>query len=174
MKLNKVLTILHTLLLITCVSCKPVRRRIYSMGEEQEYYGGPSRSGIVKLDAGEYTFNDDGKTCDLGLTYIFYPYGMIRLDKQYVGVKSSYSLIIYYTDVDKNIEKNGFDIFEIKIEKEMKYIFYFTMPIHPLFEDLDKKEQGWETICGMDWVTFYVNTKEIYDSMQNNRQIETI
>ena len=48
------------------------------------------------------------------------------------------------------------------------------MPIHPLFEDLDKKEQGWETICGMDWVTFYVNTKEIYDSMQNNRQIETI
>ena len=174
MKLNKVLTILHTLLSITCVSCKPVRRRIYSMGEEQEYYGGTDLDGIVRLDAGEYTFNDDGKTCDLGLTYIFYPYGMIRLDKQYVGVKSSYSLIIYYTDVDKNIEKNGFDIFEIKIEKEMKYIFYFTMPIHPLFEDLDKKEQGWETICGMDWVTFYVNTKEIYDSMQNNRQIETI
>ncbi len=174
MKLNKVLTILHTILLITCVSCKPVRRRIYSMGEEQEYYGGPSRSGIVKLDAGEYTFNDDGETCDLGLTYIFYPYGMIRLDKQYVGVKSSYSLIIYYTDVDKNMEKNGFDIFEISIEKEMKYIFYFTIPIYPLFEDLDKKEQGWETICGMDWVTFYVNTKEIYDSMQNNRQVETI
>ncbi|MCI7219984.1 MAG: hypothetical protein MR497_00295 [Bacilli bacterium] len=174
MKLNKVLTILHTLLLITCVSCKPVRQRIYSMGEEQGYYGGPTGHGIVKLDAGEYTFNDDGKTCDLGLTYIFYPSDTIRLDKQYVRIESLYSFITYYTDVDKNIEKNGFDIFEIKIEKEMKYIFYFTMPIHPLFEDLDKKEQGWETICGMDWVTFYVNTKEIYDSMQNNRQIETI
>ena len=174
MKLNKVLTILHTLLLITCVSCKPVRRRIYSMGEEQEFYGGTDLDGIVRLDAGEYTFNDDGETCDLGLTYIFYPSDTIRLDKQYVIVESLYSFITYYTDVDKNIEKNGFDIFEIKIEKEMKYIFYFTMPIHPLFEDLDKKEQGWETICGMDWVTFYVNTKEIYDSMQNNRQIETI
>ena len=174
MKLNKVLTILHTLLLITCVSCKPVRRRIYSMGEEQEYYGGPSRSGIVKLDAGEYTFNDDGETCDLGLTYIFYPLVTMRLDKKYVSVKSLYSHITYYTDVDKNIEKNGFDIFEIKIEKEMKYIFYFTMPIHPLFEDLDKKESGWETCCDMDDVRFYVDTKEIYDSMQNNRQIETI
>ena len=81
MKLNKVLTILHTLLSITCVSCKPVRRRIYSMGEEQGYYGGPRGHGIVKLDAGEYTFNDDGKTCDLGLTYIFYPSVTMRLDK---------------------------------------------------------------------------------------------
>lgn len=174
MKLNKVRTILHTILLIACVSCKPVRRRIYSMGEEQEFYGGTDLDGIVRLDAGEYTFNDDGETCDLGLTYIFYPLVTMSLDKQYVMVESLYSFITYYTDVDKNIEKNGFDIFEIKIEKEMKYIFYFTMPIHPLFEDLDKKEQGWETICGMDWVTFYVNTKEIYDSMQNNRQIEAI
>ena len=174
MKLNKVLTILHTLLLITCVSCKPVRRRIYSMGEEQEFYGGTDLDGIVRLDAGEYTFNDDGKTCDLGLTYIFYPLVTMRLDKKYVSVKSLYSHITYYTDVDKNIEKNGFDIFEIKIEKEMKYIFYFTMPIHPLFEDLDKKEYGWETCCDMDDVRFYVDTKEIYDSMQNNRQIETI
>ena len=48
------------------------------------------------------------------------------------------------------------------------------MPIHPLFEDLDKKEYGWETCCNMSDVTFYVNTKEIYESMQNNRQIETI
>ena len=144
------------------------------MGEEQGYYGGPTGHGIVKLDAGEYTFNDDGKTCDLGLTYIFYPSDTMRLDKQYVMVESLYSFITYYTDVDKNIEKNGFDIFEIKIEKEMKYIFYFTMPIHPLFEDLDKKESGWGTCCNMNYVTFYVNTKEIYDSMQNNRQIETI
>ena len=82
MKLNKVLTILHTLLLITCVSCKPVRRRIYSMGEEQEFYGGTDLDGIVRLDAGEYTFNDDGKTCDLGLTYIFYPLVTMRLDKK--------------------------------------------------------------------------------------------
>lgn len=174
MKLNKVRTILHTILLIACVSCKPVRRRIYSMGEEQEFYGGTDLDGIVRLDAGEYTFNDDGETCDLGLTYIFYPLVTMSLDKQYVMVESLYSFITYYTDVDKNIEKNGFDIFEIKIEKEMKYIFYFTMPIHPLFEDLDKKESGWGTCCDMDDVTFYVNTKEIYDSMQNNRQIETI
>lgn len=144
------------------------------MGEEQEFYGGTDLDGIVRLDAGEYTFNDDGKTCDLGLTYIFYPLVTMRLDKKYVSVKSLYSHITYYTDVDKNIEKNGFDIFEIKIEKEMKYIFYFTMPIHPLFEDLDKKEYGWETCCDMDDVRFYVDTKEIYDSMQNNRQIETI
>ena len=169
MKLNKVLTILHTILLITCVSCKPVRRRIYSMGEEQEFYGGTDLDGIVRLDAGEYTFNDDGETCDLGLTYIFYPSDTIRLDKQYVIVESLYSFITYYTDVDKNIEKNGFDIFEISIEKEMKYIFYFTMPIHPLFEDLDKKEQGWETCCNMNDVTFYVDTKEIYESMQNKK-----
>ncbi|MCI7220069.1 MAG: hypothetical protein MR497_00730 [Bacilli bacterium] len=169
MKLNKVLTILHTLLLITCVSCKPVRRRIYSMGEEQEFYGGTDLDGIVRLDAGEYTFNDDGETCDLGLTYIFYPLVTMSLDKQYVMVESLYSFITYYTDVDKNIEKNGFDIFEIKIEKEMKYIFYFTMPIHPLFEDLDKKESGWGTCCDMDDVTFYVNTKEIYESMQNKK-----
>ncbi|MDY5649659.1 MAG: hypothetical protein SPK64_01225 [Candidatus Enterosoma sp.] len=174
MKLNKVRTILHTILLIACVSCKPVRRRIYSMGEEQEFYGGTDLDGIVRLDAGEYTFNDDGETCDLGLTYIFYPLVTMSLDKQYVMVESLYSFITYYTDVDKNIEKNGFDIFEIKIEKEMKYIFYFTMPIHPLFEDLDKKESGWGTCCDMDDVTFYVNTKEIYESMQNNRQIETI
>ena len=169
MKLNKVLTILHTLLLITCVSCKPVRRRIYSMGEEQEFYGGTDLDGIVRLDAGEYTFNDDGETCDLGLTYIFYPLVTMSLDKQYVMVESLYSFITYYTDVDTNIDKNGFDIFEIKIEKEMKYIFYFTMPIHPLFEDLHKKESGWGTCCDMDDVTFYLNTKEIYESMQNKK-----
>ena len=139
------------------------------MGEEQEFYGGTDLDGIVRLDAGEYTFNDDGETCDLGLTYIFYPSDTIRLDKQYVIVESLYSFITYYTDVDKNIEKNGFDIFEISIEKEMKYIFYFTMPIHPLFEDLDKKEQGWETCCNMNDVTFYVDTKEIYESMQNKK-----
>lgn len=154
---------------VLCIftSCAPSKSKVYTVGDTYFLVSNDgAKTGTIKLDSVEYSINEDGETCNLGLTYIIYPETTIQLDSQKIFVSCEDTK--YFTDKQKNLERNGRDIFGFSIEEEIRYVFFFVIPKFPYFDNMDNREEGylgWGIDCYIEDAKFEVYTKVIYDSL---------
>lgn len=169
MKLKKgLLVAIIALVLCMFTSCTPSNSKIYTVGDTYELMSNDgTKIGAIKLDSVDYSVNEDSDTCNLGLTYIIYPETKMHLNSQNIFVSCETEK--YSTDNQKNIDKNGRDIFNLSIEEEIKYTFYFVIPNSPYFDNLENREEGymgWGIACYIEEARFEVYTGIIYDSLK--------
>lgn len=123
MKLKKgLLVAIIALVLCILASCTPSNSKVYTVGDTYELISNDgTKIGAIKLDSVDYSVNENSDTCNLGLTYIIYPETKMHLDSQNIFVSCETEK--YSTDNQKNIDKNGRDIFNLSIEEEIKSLF---------------------------------------------------
>ena len=169
MKLKKyLLVVIMAFALCVSASCKPSHSRVYTVGDTSEVLSNDgAKIGTIKLDSVDYSLNKDNNTCNVGLTYIIYPETTMYLDSQDIFVLCKAEK--YFTDTQKNIVKNGRDIFNLSIEEEIIYTFYFVIPNSPYFDNLENREEGylgWGITCYIENAVFEIYTGIILDDQQ--------
>lgn len=167
-KLKKVLLAIAALALSFFAACKPFKAKIYTVGDTCFLTDNDGATEIcaVCLDSAEYSKNEGGDTCNLALTYSIFPETEIQLDSRKIFVSCGDEK--FYTDKHKNSDKNGIDIFNSSIDKEIKYTFYFDVPNSPYFENLENRGEGnvgWALTCHFEDAEFKVYTGELFDGL---------
>lgn len=144
-----------------------LKNKVYTIGDTLELiFTDGTEVGEVKLDSVGYSLNEDGETCNLGLIYTIYPNTIIHLNEQNIFISCDAEK--YYTNQQMNLEKNKKNIFELNINTEIQYAFFFTIPSSPYFDNLENRDEGydgWGIKCYIENVHYDIYTGIIYDSL---------
>ena len=141
-------------------SCAPSKSRVYTVGDTCYLYSNDyEKIGEIKLESADYSINEAIDTGSLELTYVIYPYNEISLNSQEIFIICDAKK--YFTNYQKNFDKNDFDIFSFIVDDEIRYTFYFDIPYSPYFEKMDNMADGyigWVLECYIEEARFAVYT----------------
>ena len=162
---KRLLLFIVTLVLCIFRSCTPSKSKVFGVGDRQELLTNDGAVvGTIKLNSADCSVNEDGKTCSLALTFIFYPIETFRLENGGVFVLADNEKIC--TVEQKNLETNGFDIFKSDIAEETEYIFCYVVPKSPYFDNLENRADGYDGYgigCYVNNAVFKIYTGKLFD-----------
>ncbi len=145
--------------------------KINLLGESIEWYSYTSEKieliATITAKRVLYSKNDDGEDCQVDITYSIATAKEFQIDSESVHIGYNFSSGKAYTDIERSIEKNGYNIFATTISEDIEYTFCYNMPYDPYFKRFAENTD--EPACGevYGWwynkeFTFYID--EIYQA----------
>lgn len=115
--------------------------------------------------------DDDDENCQIYITYSVATAKEFQLDYKTIKLLYNYSSDESYTDIERTVEKNGYNIFETTVSEDIEYTFCFNMPFDPYFKQYidDPNEKATSIMSGV-WASYYqftLWTDDIYKATIN-------